>query len=323
MKAYVLHEPGGPEALKLQDVPDPVPHEGQVHIKVRAFGLNRSEYHTRKGLSPSVKLPRVLGIECVGEVLNAPGTRFSPGDKVAAMMGGMGREYDGSYAEQLCVPQAHVFKVNTELDWARFGALPEMLQTAAGSLHTGLEIERASSILIRGGTSSIGMAAAVLAQKAGLTVASTTRSPAKAPLLKEIGVDHVIIDNGELCEPVRDIFPEGIDRVLELIGTPTLEDSLHATRSGGIVCMTGMLSDVWTFDQFAPMRSIPSGVKLTCYSGGSQDISEATLQGLVDDVHAGRAHFRIAKVFEFAQLVEAHRFMDESAGAGKLVVTVG
>src|ERR1043166_5334829 len=112
MRAIVLTMPGGPEALEIRHVPRPEPRDGWVLIRVEAFGLNRSELHTRLGLSPSVTLPRVLGIECVGVVEAAPGTDLASGQKVAAMMGEMGRAYDGGYAELTLIPRAHVFAID-------------------------------------------------------------------------------------------------------------------------------------------------------------------------------------------------------------------
>ncbi|MCO4771126.1 MAG: zinc-binding dehydrogenase [Deltaproteobacteria bacterium] len=322
MRAYVLSSPGGPEALQLREIPTPEAVPGRVLIKVRAFGLNRSEWFTRNGDSPSVTLPRVLGIECVGTVVAAPGTPFSEGETVAALMGGMGRQYDGSYAEYTSVPAEHVLPVRTELPWQQLGAIPEMLQTVAGSLHLALEIERASTLLVRGGTSSIGLTATLLAKSAGLTVAATTRNPAKADFLREHGADHVVIETGTIAADVRDVFPGGVDRVLELIGTRTLLDSLHATRPGGIVCMTGILGNSWTLDGFNPMTAIPTGVKLTAYSGGSGDLTVAQLQGFVDAVQSGKLAIRIAKVWDFEQLVEAHQAMDDGTYSGKMVVVV-
>ena len=145
MRAFVIEEPGGPEKLELQEIPRPKPRDGWGLIENRAFGLNRSEWFTRRGQSPTVQFPRVLGIECVGEVVSAPGSNLSGGMRVAAMMGGMGREFDGSYAEYVLVPRQHVFPLETNLDRKVLGALPEMLQTVHGSLHTGLEIERAEN----------------------------------------------------------------------------------------------------------------------------------------------------------------------------------
>jgi NADPH:quinone reductase-like Zn-dependent oxidoreductase len=138
MKAVVIHTPGGPEVLKIESLPTPQPRNDQVLIRVRAFGLNRSELFTRQGLSPNVKFPRVLGIEAVGLVESAPGNQFRKGEKVATAMGGMGREFDGGYAEYTCVPVTQVQAVKTELPWETLGALPEMLQTAWGSLFESL-----------------------------------------------------------------------------------------------------------------------------------------------------------------------------------------
>ncbi len=322
MRAYVIEEPGGPERLLLREVPEPEAVAGSVLIRVRAFGLNRSEWFTRRGDSPSVSFPRVLGIECVGEVVAAPGTDLAVGQRVAAMMGGMGRQYDGSYAEFTLVPREHVFPLESSLDWKVLGALPELLQTAHGSLHVGLEIERASTLLIRGGTASVGLAALALARRAGIRVASTTRRPDKVRLLREAGADHVIVDDGSVAEEVRGVFGGGVDRVLELVGASTLRDSLACVAVRGIVCMTGMLGGAWTLDRFQPMGDIPTGVKLTSYSGGSGDITAEALAGYVRMVETGALSLTLGPTFPFEALVEAHRVMDANTANGKMVVVV-
>ena len=320
MRAYVLSKPGGPDALELTELEAPEPRAGWVSIAVRAFGLNRSEWFTRRGDSPDVRLPRVLGIECVGTVIANPGGDLGEGQLVAAMMGGMGRQFDGSYAEITCVPREHVFPLRSTLDWARLGALPEMLQTVHGSLHTGLEIERAKNLLIRGGTSSIGLAAAGIAKAAGLRVTSTTRDPDKAGLLREAGADDVLVDRGEIAERARQVYPGGFDRVLELVGTTTLLDSLKCVRRGGIVCMTGILGGKWELEAFRPMDYIPTGVKLTSYAGESEDITRDELQGYVDKVAQGRLSLKTGPVFPFEELPDAHQLMDENRAGGKIVV---
>lgn len=320
MRAVVIEKAGGPEVLKVQERPIPDPRQGWVLIKVMAFGLNRSELFTRQGHSPSVIFPRILGIECVGVVEAAAGTPFVPGQTVAAMMGGMGREYDGGYAEYTSVPAKHVFALETELDWPTLGALPEMFQTVNGSLTTGLEVRSGQTLLIRGGTSSIGMTASVLAKQRGLRVAATTRNPDKSEALEFNGAERVFIDSGEIAPVVREAYPDGVDRVLELVGTGTLADSLQCTRTGGIVCMTGMLGNQWTLPDFSPMGIIPTGVKLTIYAGESGDVTQAELQGFVDSIASGEIQVKIAKVFPLEEIVEAHRFMEDNLGTGKLVV---
>ena len=322
MKAWRLHQPGGPEAFVLEEIPRPEPSDGEVLIEVRAFGLNRSEWFTRIGDSPTVQLPRVLGIECVGTVVSDPSGELRVGQRVAAMMGGMGRQFDGSYAEYTCVPSSSVFPLETELAWEVLGALPEMLQTCHGSLHTGLEVQAGETLLIRGGTSSIGLATLAMAKLAGLHVISTSRSEAKAAVLEAAGADDVIIDAGAIVERVRASHPGGVDRVLELIGTTTLLDSLQCARAGGVVCMTGILGGQWELSSFRPMGDIPTAVRLTSYSGGAGDIAREQLQQYGSMVEGGQLEIRRGPTWRFDELPAAHRAMDDNRANGKMVVVV-
>lgn len=322
MRAIVLDAPGPPGALTIRDLAVPVPAPGWVLIAVRAFGLNRSEYHTRVGLAEGVTFPRVLGIEAVGVVAACPGGEFLVGQQVATMMGGMGRVFDGGYAEYTSVPAGQVIPFRSELDWSRIGAVPEMLQTAHGSLTVGLDAQPGQSILIRGGTSSVGMAAAILAGQRGMTVLSTTRNPRKAAALSAIGVDHVLVDDGDVARQVRAILPEGVDTALELVGTPTLPDTLRATRVHGVVCFSGMLSNAWTVPDFYPIGYLPRGVRLTAYAGEATDLPASVLQRYLDGVAAGQTILPVDRVYGFEQIAEAHTDMEQGATVGKLVVVV-
>lgn len=322
MKAIVAEKPGLPEVLQLKEIPRPAAKPGWVLIEVKAFGLNRAELFTRQGESPGVNFPRVLGIECVGVVVEAPETPYTPGEKVAAIMGGMGRQFDGGYAEYTLVPVSSVFAIKTDLDWATLGAIPEMFQTAWGSLTVGLEIQAGQTMLIRGGTSSIGMTATQLAKETGLTVLATTRNPQKADKLRANGVDHVVLDDGRIHQKVREIIPNGVDRVLELVGTVTLKDSLKCAAVGGIVCMTGILGNEWTMKDFTPMGDIPTGVKLTSYGGTADCLDLQLLQKFVDDVSKGRRQVNLDRIFRMDQIQAAHHYMESNQATGKLVVVI-
>lgn len=323
MKAVVIRKPGAPEVLVIEERHVPRPAPGWVLIRVKAFGLNRSELFTRQDLSPGVKFPRILGIEAVGSVEQAPGGEFEPGQVVATAMGGMGRQFDGGYAEYTCVPAAQVQAISTSLDWQTLGALPEMIQTAWGSLNSALQLQPGQSLLIRGGTTSVGLAATALAKHQGATVAATTRKADREVMLKDNGADHVFIDSGEIADDVRRVFPDGVDKVLELVGTTTLLDSLHCAARFGSVCMTGMVGNAWAFEQFSPMGAIPSTVNLTTYSGGSRDFIDTPLQTVVNEVEAGRMTPRIGRVFQLGNIVAAHRCMEDNAAGGKIVVLTG
>ena len=325
MRAIVVEQAGGPEVLQLREWPKPEPRPGWVLIQIKAFGLNRSEMFTRQGHSPSVRFPRVLGIECVGVVEAAPGGEVAPGQTVAALMGGLGRAYDGGYAEYTLVPASQVIPLQTDLPWATLAALPETYLTAWGSLFDALEICAGQTLLVRGGTSSVGLAAIDLAKGHDLTVLATTRNPARAAILRDAGADEVIIDGGQITEAVRRARAGGVERVLDLVGTVTLLDSLRAAAPRGIVCDSGILGNAWTLPEFEPLTAIPSTVKLTAYTSETITVesSTAALQQIVDGVVAGRYHPRIDRIFRLEDLVEAHRYMEESQATGKLVVVVG
>uniref|UniRef100_UPI00404859AC zinc-binding alcohol dehydrogenase family protein n=2 Tax=Roseivirga sp. TaxID=1964215 RepID=UPI00404859AC len=320
MKAAVTAKAGNPQVIELKEVPKPEVKPGWVLIKVMAFGLNRSEIFTRRGESPGVEFPRIQGIECVGIVENDLSNTYSRGQQVAAIMGGMGRFFDGGYAEYALVPLEIVFPFVSKLSWDILGAIPEMFQTVSGSLNQALEINSGETLLIRGGTSSIGMLACQLAKTKGLTVISTTRNPDKKQVLLENGADYVLIDEGEVKTQVRTLFPEGVNKVLELIGTQTLKDSLKCIALKGVVCMTGILGNEWTMKEFTPMGDIPSLGRLTVYMGESKNLSKELLQEFINEVEKGTIKLNIDSVFNLHQVAEAHQYMEDNKANGKIVV---
>ncbi|MGJ7524967.1 zinc-binding alcohol dehydrogenase family protein [Variovorax sp. GB1P17] len=319
MRAAVLREPGPVENLVIRHLPVPQPSPGWVRIAVKAFGLNRSELHTRLGFSEGVTFPRVLGIEAVGVVDAAPGSDLQVGQQVATMLGGMGRAFDGGYAEYVVVPRGQVISFESALPWATLGAIPETLQTAHGSLGIGLDLRAGQTLLIRGGTSALGLMAAKLAKDRGATVLATTRQPERAAALQAHGVDHVIVDDGQVAGAVRQIVPEGVDAALELVGTPALPDTLRATRLHGTVCFTGMLSNHWTVDQFYPIDYIPRGVRLTAYAGGADDLPAPVLQAYLNRLAAGTVAIGPSHVYALDDIALAHADMEHNRVFGKLV----
>lgn len=320
MKVIILGRAGEADNLFVQERPIPVPGKGWVLVRVKAFGLNRSEIMTRKGLSPDVSLPRILGIECVGEVEYDPSGTYQKGQKVAAFMGGMGRVFDGSYAEYSTLPLGIISPFESTLPWETLGALPEMFQTAYGSLHLALKIATAETLLVRGGTSSVGLLSIQMAKAAGLKVIATTRSEAKRGLLLSNGADEVFIDNGNLSDQIHAIGKLKVDKLLELIGTATLADSLKCVIPGGSVCMTGMLSEQWSFNQFAPMDYIPATINLTVYDSGQIRIEDKYFREFVKDIEKGFIKPAIKRTFNLNEIAAAHLYMETNSGGGKIVV---
>jgi NADPH2:quinone reductase len=320
MKAAVTTQAGGTSVIQIQEKPKPVAKEGWVLIKIKAFGLNRSEIFTRQGDSPNVQFPRIQGIECVGEVEEDPSGTYQKGQKVAALMGGLGRDFDGSYAEFTIVPLQIVFPFESDLPWNILGAIPEMFQTVSGSLNEALEVQKGETLLIRGGTSSIGMLACQLAKHYGLTVISTTRKVDKEQHLKDNGADYVLIDDGDIYSKLKTEFPKGVDKVLELIGIATLKDSLKCIRPKGVVCMTGILGGEWTMKEFTPMGDIPSLGRLTVYMGEADNLNQVLLQDFIGAVAAGNINLNIDRTFKLDEIVEAHKYMESNQSKGKIVV---
>jgi NADPH:quinone reductase len=326
MRAMVITEPGGPEVLEIQDVTDPVPGEGDVLIRVEAFGINHAETRMRKGEWPEAT--PISGIEAVGTVAEDPSGGYAEGTKVLAIMGGLGRVRNGSYAEYTVAPSTNVAAIETSLDWTELAAIPESYATACFALHVNLELKGGHTLLVRGATSALGQAAINVARDVGARVVATTRREDRVELLRSIGADSVVIETGEIAGKVRELVPGGVDRVLDLVGNSVLRDSLRAVARTGRVCQAGFLGGLGPVDDFQPIFELPSGVQFSFFGsfeigGETYPISAIPFQEIVDKAQAGVYQAKPARVFDFEEIPEAHKVMESSQAAGKLVVRVG
>lgn len=335
MRAVALTQLGpAKSSFQVEDRPIPKPTDGQVLVRIKAFGLNHSELSTRLGefnpIGP-VPLPRVLGIECVGVVEAAPGaeTELPAGCVVMAALGGMGRTFDGSYAEYCLAPKAFVIRVadseaDLKLSWEILGALPEMLQTAHGCLFRSLKLASGEKVLIRGATSSVGLAAIGLAKHAGAHVVATTRKPANEPILKDAGAHDVLVDSdGKLQDAVKQQHASGFDKILDLVGASTAPDSLRCLAAGGVCCSAGTLGGKWSIENFTPNLMLPIGRYLTSYGEFTFRKGNAPWDELLELVKNGEVKIKLGKAFQGVEsVIEAHEVMEKDAAGGKLVVVV-
>ncbi len=314
MKAVKIDRVTKAQDVGLTDVTIPEASPGWVLVKIHAFGMNHSEKILRleEIEADYIQKPVIPGIECVGTVEDPSDSGFSKGDKVIAMMGGMGRSFDGSYAEYAVLPAHHVFKVDTDLPWDELAAIPETYLTAWGSLFECLQLKKGESLLIRGATCALGYASIEIAKALGCKVIATTHRENKLALLDK--ADDSVLDDSHLQEKVV------ADKALDLVGPKSLLDTMRCVRKGGIVCDTGILGGVYALDGFDPIKDIPNGVYLTGYFSNYPD------QGLVDSIfrfiREHDLHPSYAKRFSFDDIREACIALDEGKVNGKIVVVV-
>lgn len=319
----MLEKFGGLDSLVYSTLPEPEPLEGHVVIEIKAFGLNHAEMHMRRG--EWAEAAKVSGIECVGVVKSCPGGEFPVGAKVAALMGGLGRTINGSYAEYTRAPVANVALIESDLPWAELAAIPETYATAWTCLFRNLKIEKGQTLVIRGATSSFGQAAVNLAVNAGINVIATTRSAARFTMLEGLGASRAEIERPDLSKHIAEA--KHVDAVLDLVGNSTILDSLAMLRRGGRACLAGWLGGLAPLADFNPLAQMPSGVDLTFFASfvfGTPGfpLSDVPLQKIAEDVAAGRLKAKPSRVFGFDEIREAHRVMEANEAGGKMVVVL-
>lgn len=315
MRAVLLTEPTEAKDIVLSECAIPKVKSGWVLVRVKAFGLNHSEQILRESeiRANYIQKPIIPGIECVGEIVDASDSHFFVGEKVAALMGGMGRSFHGSYAEYALLPSHHVFSIASNLSWEYLAAVPETYYTAWGSLFECLHLNSEDTLLIRGATCALGYAAIQLVKAFGCKVLATTHRECKLPLLEQSGVDRALLDDGSLKGKIS-----GVTKALELIGPKTLPDTLHCVEKGAIVCQTGVLGGVYSLSNFDPIKDIPNGVFLTGFYSNmpTQDVMNA----IFDFLNKFQLLPGIGKVYSFSQIETACEDMDAGRVNGKIVI---
>jgi NADPH:quinone reductase len=322
MRAIVLAAFGGLDSLVYTEIPKPLPKPGEVVIRVRGFGINHAEMHMRRG--EWAEAAEVSGIECVGIVDSCPGGEFPVGAKVAALMGGLGRTINGSYAEYTRVRAANVARIESDLPWSQLAALPETYATAWTCLFRNLKLSSGQTVVVRGATSSFGQAAVKMAVAAGAQVIATTRSRNRFPLLEELGA-RAELESPRLAAEI--VEAKEIDAVLDLVGNSTILDSLDMLRRDGTACLAGWLGGLEPIGDFNPLLRMASGVNWSffgsfVFGNPGFPLSDVPLQDIAAQVASGELEAAPSQVFSFDEIHEAHRTMEAGDAGGKLVVIV-
>lgn len=314
MKAVVVYEAGGVDKLVYQEVPKPQVKEGWSLIKVKGFGINRSEIFTRKGYSPSVGFPRILGIECVGLVEESD--KFEMGTKIVSIMGEMGRAYDGSYAEYVLIPNEQIYPIESDLSWEILATIPETYYTSYGSF-INLRIDEKDKILVRGASSATGIAFCNLVKSRfpKIKIYGSTQNMSKKEILLEIGFDEIIEDK-EYVLQTEEMF----DKVLELVGPRSIKDSIKHLNRFGIICSAGQLGEQWYLEDFDPIMELRNDIYLTTFYSGLVDSSR--LNDMFKFIDKYNVVARPSKVFNLNEIQEAHQYIESKKGFGKVVCLV-
>ncbi len=315
MRAVVLKESIDIDAVKISKIEIPNVKPGWVLVRIKAFGMNHSELILRKEeiKYDYIKKPIIPGIECVGEIVDPSNSHFKVGQKVIAMMGGMGRSFDGSYSEYALLPEHHVFSIESNLTWEKLAAIPETYFTAWGSLFECLQLEKEDKLLIRGASCALGYAALQIAKALGCRVVVTTHREKYFSSLRD--ADEIIMDNGTLTGNVN-----GITKALDLIGPKYLLDTLTALEKGGVVCQTGILGGVYALNGFDPIKDVPNGVYLTGF------YSNYPTREIVDDMFEFINENKLEPIhgpaYRFKDIKEAMRMQESGKAGGKIVVVM-
>lgn len=315
MQAVVLYDITKAEDIQLIEMNIPAVKPGWVLIKVHGFGLNHSEQILRLNEIKAnyIQKPIIPGIECVGEIVDASNSHMQAGQKVIAMMGGMGRIFNGSYVEYALLPINHVFPIESELEWKDLAAIPETYFTAWGSLFECLQLKKEDTLLIRGATCALGYASIQIAKAFGSKVIATTHRKEKLSLIED--TDEQILDDGILTNKVK-----GVTKALDLVGPKYLKDTMCAVEHGAIVCNTGILGGIYNLNNFDPIKDIPNGIYLTGF------FSNYPKQEVIDEMFAFINQHKLipmhGEIFEFKNIKEAIIAQDNGSVNGKIIVEV-
>lgn len=314
MKSVVVKKSGGPEVLEIVERSIPNPTKNKTVIKIHAFPVHRYEVLTREGGSPSVKFPRVIGVEAVGEVYEpSQESNLEKGQKVVTFMGGLGREFDGSYQEYALVPDNIIYPVTFNGTWIELASYPETFYTAFGALKA-TRFKEGQSLLIRGGTTGVGMAALLLGKEFGLSISSTTRQNNRKELLYTLGANEVILDQDNHIETSNKF-----DAIIDLVGTTTVEDSLAHLKTGGFYTLVGQLSGEWLWKDFDPFINLANKYA-TVFD--SSNVDSSMVNELFNIINEKQFHFPISKVFKLDDIQDAHRYlMEKDRPIGQVIVT--
>ena len=315
MKAIRIHEDGGPDVLRYEDVPDPVADPGEVLISLRAASLNHLDLWVRKGL-PSVPKPRILGADGAGVRVDT-GERvvINPGLEHGTSITVIGEHTDGTHAELIAVPEENVFPLGDNLDFETAAAFPLVFETAYRMLVTKAQLREGETVLIWGIGGGVATAAFEIARAFGARTAVTSGSDAKLERARDWGADVAVNHRtGDVAAAVKEAG--GADVVVETVGEATWKTSLAAVKPGGRVTVCGATSG-----PNPPAQLHRFWWKQLTIFGSTMGTREDFL-GAFELVRSGRARVHVDSVFPLSETRAAHERLEAGEQLGKIVIAI-
>ncbi len=338
MKAIRIHEFGGPEVLRYEDVPDPQCRKDQVLVRVRACAMNHLDIWVRKGL-PGVKLPHIIGSDIAGEIAEVGEyvTGFKAGQRVllapmhfcnrcakcTAGLPNQCREFtvlgnlvDGGNCELIAVPAVNVIPIPDSLDFNQAASVPLVFLTAWHMLVGRAAIRPGQMVLVLGANSGVGIAGIQIAKFCNCRVITTAGDDRKIAKARELGADHVINHyKQKISEEVRNITnKEGVDIVVEHVGPATWEESLKSLKPAGTLVTCGATTGAQVGIDLRFVYSRQLSV-LGSYMGTMGELHE-----VLKHVFNGTLKPVVDKIFPLAEARQAHEYMEKSQMFGKIVL---
>ena len=327
MKAVRIHDDGGPEVLRYEDVDDPTPGPGDVLVSLRAAGLNHLDVWVRKGL-PSVPKPRILGADGAGIVaaLGDGVEGFALGDRVVVNPGiphdgritVIGEHTDGTYCELKAIPAAQLYTLDDALSFEEGAAFPLTFETAYRMLVTKAALREGDWVLIWGIGGGVALAAFELARALGARTIVTSSSQEKLEKARALGADVAVNHaEGDVVHAVKDATAgRGADVVVETVGEATWERSLAAAAQEGRVVVCGATSG-----HSPPARLYRLWWKQLVVYGSTMGMP-SDFEGAYELIRAGRARIHVDSVFPLSEAATAHKRLESGAQFGKVVLTI-
>lgn len=325
MKAVLVAQPGGPEQLELVEVADPQPGPGEVVIAIEATALNRADISQRRGnYPPPPGAPPYPGLECAGviERVGAGVTRWRPGQRVMALLGG------GGYAEQVAVPQETVMEVPESLSLYEAAAIPEAWLTAYSNMVEIGRLVAGERVLIHAGASGVGSAAISLAKWMGATVFSTV-STGKVAQVERLGADAVIdYQQHNFADRVAELTGgAGVDLIIDFIGAPYWHDNLRALALWGRLVLVGLLGGAQANVNLGLFLSKKISVHGSTLRDRTIEQKGRLVAAFTREVLPAFARGELAPLidprsFRLDEIAEAHRYMEANQNVGKIIVKV-